>query len=68
MASGAAVRPCLLQAYLVSGGLFSRFPSDELFSWVWIRPEAFILCDGKDDKILHLVIKYQGLRTYTQDL
>lgn len=33
--------------------MFSRFSRDELFSWVWIRPEAFILCDGNDRKMSH---------------
>ena len=33
----------LLQSYLISGGVFSRFSLDELFSWSCISPEAFIL-------------------------
>lgn len=37
-----------LFTYLVSGRLFSRFSGDELFSWVWIRPEALILLQQWD--------------------
>lgn len=42
------ISPCTFLTYLVSGWVFSRFSMNELFSGVWIRPEALILFDSKN--------------------